>query len=84
MRNPAAELRYRRYQRGDFSIAVPGWRSHLRIYSPQREAETVWLMGIPFNRVDVERGVFQKENLEYLRENTKHSCMEVWRALFCR
>jgi hypothetical protein len=41
-------------------------------------------MGIPFNRVDVERGVFQKENLEYLRENTKHSCMEVWRALFCR
>jgi coenzyme F390 synthetase len=41
-------------------------RSHLRIYSPQREAETVWVMGIPFNRVDVERGVFQRENMEYI------------------
>ncbi|MDD1679121.1 MAG: coenzyme F390 synthetase [Methanomicrobiales archaeon] len=41
-------------------------RTHLRISNPQREAETVWMMGIPFNRVDVERGVFQRENMEYL------------------
>ncbi len=41
-------------------------RSHLRILNPQREAETVWVKGSPFNRVDVERGVFQKENMEYL------------------
>jgi phenylacetate-coenzyme A ligase PaaK-like adenylate-forming protein len=41
-------------------------RTHLRIHSPQREAETVWVMGKPFNRVDVERGVFQRENMEYL------------------
>ncbi len=41
-------------------------RTHLRIFSPQREAETVWVSGIPFNRVDVERGVFQRENMEYL------------------
>jgi coenzyme F390 synthetase len=41
-------------------------RTHLRILNPQREAETVWVMGTPFNRVDVERGVFQRENMEYL------------------
>lgn len=41
-------------------------RTHLRIYSPQREAETVWIRGIPFNRVDIERGVFQRENMEYI------------------
>jgi coenzyme F390 synthetase len=41
-------------------------RSHLRISNPQREAETVWVKGTPFNRVDIERGVFQKENMEYL------------------
>ena len=41
-------------------------RSHLRILNPQREAETVWVFGSPFNRVDVERGVFQRENLEYI------------------
>lgn len=41
-------------------------RTHLRILNPQREAETVWVMGSPFNRVDVERGVFVRENMEYL------------------
>jgi phenylacetate-coenzyme A ligase PaaK-like adenylate-forming protein len=41
-------------------------RTHLRILNPQREAETVWVKGSPFNRVDVERGVFQTENMEYL------------------
>lgn len=41
-------------------------RTHLRIMNPQREAETVWVEGTPFNRVDVERAVFQRENMEYL------------------
>jgi phenylacetate-coenzyme A ligase PaaK-like adenylate-forming protein len=33
---------------------------------PEREAETVWVAGSPFNRIDVERGVFQRENMDYL------------------
>jgi coenzyme F390 synthetase len=41
-------------------------RTHMRIHTPQREAETVWIHGASMNRVDVERGVFQKENMEYL------------------
>jgi coenzyme F390 synthetase len=41
-------------------------RTHLRIMSPQRESETFWIAETPFNRVDVERGVFQRENMEYL------------------
>ncbi len=41
-------------------------RTHMRIYNPQREAETFWVHGTPMNRVDVERGVFQRENMEYL------------------
>jgi phenylacetate-coenzyme A ligase PaaK-like adenylate-forming protein len=38
----------------------------MRIMLPQREAETVWVAGSPFNRVDLERGVFQRENMDYL------------------
>jgi coenzyme F390 synthetase len=41
-------------------------RTHERIMNPQREAETVWVQGTPFNRVDIERGVFQHENMQYL------------------
>lgn len=41
-------------------------RTHLRMMNPQREAETVWVLGSPFNRVDIERGVFQRDNMEYL------------------
>jgi len=41
-------------------------RTHMKIYSPQREAETFWIQGTPLNRVDIERGVFQRENMEYL------------------
>lgn len=41
-------------------------RTHMKIYTPQREAETVWILGTPVNRVDIERGVFQRENMEYL------------------
>ena len=41
-------------------------RTHMRIHTPQREGETFWIRGTPLNRVDVERGVFQRENMEYL------------------
>lgn len=41
-------------------------RTHMRILNPQREAETFWIYDSPFNRVDIERGVFQRENMEYL------------------
>lgn len=59
------------YDTEDTSVIVsrdkcPCGRTHLRILNPQREAETVWVMGTPFNRVDVERAVFQQENMQYL------------------
>ena len=41
-------------------------RTHMRVYTPQREAETFWIAGFSVNRVDVEKGVFQRENMEYL------------------
>lgn len=41
-------------------------RTHMKIFNPQREAETFWVSKTPFNRVDVESGVFQRENMEYL------------------
>lgn len=41
-------------------------RTHMRILNPEREAETVWVMGTPFNKVDVEKGVFSEENMDYL------------------
>lgn len=41
-------------------------RTHMKIMNPQRESETVWVENAPFNRVDVEKGVFQRENMEYL------------------
>ena len=41
-------------------------RTHMRILNPEREAETVWVAGSPFNKVDIERGVFQRDNMEYL------------------
>ena len=41
-------------------------RTHMRILNPQREAETVWVAGSPFNKVDIEQGVFQRDNMEYL------------------
>jgi coenzyme F390 synthetase len=41
-------------------------RTHMRILNPQREAETVWVAGSPFNRVDIEQGVFQRDNMDYL------------------
>jgi len=44
----------------------PCGRTHMRIHTPTRDAETVRVGGASFNRVDVERGVFQRENMEYL------------------
>ena len=41
-------------------------RTHMRIYNPQREAETAWIFGNAMNRVDIEAGVFQPENMDYL------------------
>ncbi|WP_340818879.1 coenzyme F390 synthetase [Methanolobus sp. WCC4] len=41
-------------------------RTHMKIMNPEREAETFWVSGNPFNRVDIEKGVFQRENMEYL------------------
>ena len=41
-------------------------RTHMRILNPQRESENVWVGGFPFNRVDVEQGVFQQDNMDYL------------------
>jgi coenzyme F390 synthetase len=44
----------------------PCGRTHMRVLNPQRESETVWVEGTPFNRVDIEGGVFQQENMQYL------------------
>lgn len=41
-------------------------RTHMRIYNPQREAETAWILANSMNRVDIEAAVFQPENMEYL------------------
>ncbi|MGA2161481.1 MAG: coenzyme F390 synthetase [Methanoregula sp.] len=41
-------------------------RTHMRIVNPQREAETVWILGTAANRVDVEAGVFQPESMQFL------------------
>jgi coenzyme F390 synthetase len=41
-------------------------RTHMKILNPQREAETFWVSGVPVNRVDIERGVFSRDNMEYL------------------
>jgi coenzyme F390 synthetase len=52
-------------------------RTHLRIMNPTREAETFRAGGASLNRVDVERGVFQRENMEYLTgeyESFLYSC----------
>jgi phenylacetate-coenzyme A ligase PaaK-like adenylate-forming protein len=38
----------------------------MRIEIPRREAENVYISGIPLNRVDIESCVFQRENMEYL------------------
>jgi len=44
----------------------PCGRTHMRIDNPRREAETIYIADVPLNRVDIEKGVFQRENMEYL------------------
>ncbi|MCX6682604.1 MAG: coenzyme F390 synthetase [Methanoregula sp.] len=44
----------------------PCGRTHMRIINPQREAETAWVLGTSMNRVDVEAGVFQHDNMQEL------------------
>ena len=41
-------------------------RTHMRIANPQRESESFSVFGAALNRVDVEAGVFQPENMVYL------------------
>lgn len=41
-------------------------RTHMRIENPRREAENVYISGLPVNRVDIESSVFLRENMEYL------------------
>ena len=59
------------YDTEDTTVVVtrapcPCGRTHMKIVNPQREAETFWLLGTPVNRVDIERGVFQPDSMEYL------------------
>lgn len=59
------------YDTEDTTVVVsrdkcPCGRTHMRIMNPEREAETFWIAGNPFNRVDVEQAVFQGENMDYL------------------
>jgi coenzyme F390 synthetase len=59
------------YDTDDTTVVVsrdkcPCGRTHMRILDPEREGETVWVMGAPFNRVDIEKGVFQEGNVDYL------------------
>ncbi len=41
-------------------------RTHMRLVNPQREAETVWAFGNPFNRTDIEAAVFQPGSMAYI------------------
>jgi coenzyme F390 synthetase len=41
-------------------------RTHMRIINPQREAETLWAFGNPFNRTDIESAVFQHDSMAYI------------------
>lgn len=38
----------------------------LRIKTPEREGERFFVEDRSFNRVDIERGVFQPDNMQYL------------------
>ncbi len=41
-------------------------RTHMRIVNPERESETLWAFGNPFNRTDIEAAVFQADNMAYI------------------
>ena len=38
----------------------------MRIVNPQREGETVWAFGNPFNRTDIEAAVFQHDSMAHV------------------
>lgn len=44
----------------------PCGRTHMRVKNPIREAETIHIRDVAVNRVDIEEGVFQRDNMEYL------------------
>lgn len=44
----------------------PCGRTHMRILNPWRESETIRIFELPLNRIDIERAVFQPENMVYL------------------
>ncbi|MGL6298439.1 MAG: coenzyme F390 synthetase [Methanobacteriaceae archaeon] len=41
-------------------------RTHMRIDNPQRDGESAYIFGKKINRVNIEAGVFQKDNMDYL------------------
>ncbi|MGL4669905.1 MAG: coenzyme F390 synthetase [Methanobacteriaceae archaeon] len=41
-------------------------RTHMRINNPYRDAESAYIFGKKINRVNIEAGVFQKNNMDYL------------------
>lgn len=41
-------------------------RTHMRILNPWRETETIKIFGVPINRIDIERAVFQPEIINSL------------------
>jgi len=41
-------------------------RTHMRIINPEREAETLWAFGNPFNRTDIEAAVFQTDSMAHV------------------
>jgi coenzyme F390 synthetase len=51
-------------------------RTHMRIVNPQRESETTRIFGTPLNRVDVEAGVFQHDNMQFLNGEYEASVSE--------
>lgn len=44
----------------------PCGRTHMRIQNPWRESETIRIFEVPINRIDIERTVFQPDNLPSL------------------
>jgi coenzyme F390 synthetase len=41
-------------------------RTHMRIVNPQRESETIRIFDTQINRVDIEAGVFQYDNMQFI------------------
>lgn len=39
-------------------------RTHMRVKNPWREAENIYVSGVPLNRVDIEKAIFHPENMD--------------------